>query len=162
MLLEAALVVEDLVADVDVLHPGAEEEPEEEAVDPAHQAGHKGAAGGEQEVRTQWGSAQGLWSPSPNHGCPLKGLHPLYSPWVSHPQKVPIYLFIIFFPLQMRRLLQLCAHEGSAAPAISPSPNVFLHGRQWAASSSQGWGVLGRILPPATTSPSAEMQKTER
>jgi len=45
VLLEATLVVEDLVADGNILHPGAEEEPEEEAVDPAHQAGHEGAAG---------------------------------------------------------------------------------------------------------------------
>lgn len=96
MLLEAALVVEDLVADVDVLHPGAEEEPEEEAVDPAHQAGHKGAAGGEQEVRIQRGSAQGLWSPSPNPGMPSEGsASPLFTLGITSSESS--YLFIYYF-----------------------------------------------------------------
>lgn len=45
MLLESTFVGEDLVAEVAALLLGAEQQPEEEAVDPAHQAWQEGAAG---------------------------------------------------------------------------------------------------------------------
>lgn len=44
MLLETALIVEDLIAHVDIFHTAREEEPEEEAVDPENQAGQECAA----------------------------------------------------------------------------------------------------------------------
>lgn len=75
VLLEATLVVEDLVADGNVLHPGAEEEPEEEAVDPAHQAGHEGAAGGEREVRPRCQGREAAAEPQiSSQGCWAKGV----------------------------------------------------------------------------------------
>lgn len=45
MLLEAALVGEDLVAAVAVFLLPIEQEPEEKAVDPAHEAWEEGAGG---------------------------------------------------------------------------------------------------------------------
>lgn len=45
MLLEATLVGEDLVAEVAALLLAVEQQPEEEAVDPAHEAWQVGAAG---------------------------------------------------------------------------------------------------------------------
>lgn len=45
MLLEATLVGEDLVAEVAALLLAVEQQPEEEAVDPAHEARQVGAAG---------------------------------------------------------------------------------------------------------------------
>lgn len=45
VLLEAALVAEDPVAQVAVLLPPGEQEPEEEAVDAAHEARQEGAGG---------------------------------------------------------------------------------------------------------------------
>lgn len=45
MLLEAALVGEDLVAEVAVFLLPIEQKPEEKAIDPAHEAWHEGASG---------------------------------------------------------------------------------------------------------------------
>lgn len=45
MLLEAALIAEDLVAEVTVLLLAVEQQPEEEAIDPTHEARQEGAAG---------------------------------------------------------------------------------------------------------------------
>lgn len=46
MLLEPTLIGEDLVAEVAVLLLLGEKEPEEEAIDPAHEARQEGAEGG--------------------------------------------------------------------------------------------------------------------
>lgn len=48
MLLETTLIVEDLVAQVDIFHFASEEEPKEKAVDPGQQAGQECAAGEEE------------------------------------------------------------------------------------------------------------------
>lgn len=45
MLLESTLIGEDLVAEVAALLLVVEQQPEEETIDPAHQAWHKGAVG---------------------------------------------------------------------------------------------------------------------
>lgn len=155
MLLEAALVVEDLVADVDVLHPGAEEEPEEEAVDPAHQAGHEGAEGREQEVRTQRGGAQGSRSPRLNPGMlgeetPSEGAASTpFTPWVSHPQKSSFLFFYYFFSPCKPAGCSSSVHTRAVQPQLSASapmhsfctegsgqPPLPRDGGFWVASSS--------------------------
>lgn len=49
MLLEAALIGEDLVAEVAAFPLPREQEPEEEAIDPAHEAWQEGTGGGRAE-----------------------------------------------------------------------------------------------------------------
>lgn len=49
VLLEATFVGEDLVTEVAALLLAVEQQPEEEAVDPAHEAWQEGAAGGRAE-----------------------------------------------------------------------------------------------------------------
>lgn len=155
MLLEAALVVEDLVADIDVLHPGAEEEPEEEAVDPAHQAGHEGAEGREQEVRTQRGGAQGSRSPSLNPGMPGEetpsegAASTPFTPWVSHPQKSSFFFIIIFFPLANLQAAPALCTRGQCSPSYQPQPQCTPSAQKAVGSLLfPGMGGSGSHPPP--------------
>lgn len=132
MLLEATLVGKDLVAEVAALFLGVEQQPEEEAVDPAHEAGQEGAAGDRQgrgvrgpAFTASAGHRHGVGSfqtkPSLLTPCLLEAL--LYPGWASVVLvQVRTLTSPFISPLTYQRPLRLCGMSCHFTPHSNKCP----------------------------------------